>query len=72
MEGNYGGQLWRGDYGGVTMEGKLWRRLTIEGQLSRGLTMEGKLRRKEIICFSLVIFQRLWAILEKYSDEHFR
>ena len=39
------GQLWRGDwrsdYGGVTMEGKLWRRLTMEGQLSRGLTMEG-------------------------------
>ena len=29
------------DYGGVTMEGKLWRRLTMEGQLSRGLTMEG-------------------------------
>ena len=43
------GQLWRvtreGDYGGVTMEGKLWRRLTMEGQLSRGnyggATMEG-------------------------------
>ena len=30
-----------GDYGGVTMKGKLWRRLTMEGQLSRGLTMEG-------------------------------
>ena len=30
-----------GDYGGVTMEGKLWRRLTMEGQLSRGLTMDG-------------------------------
>ena len=30
-----------GDYGGVTMERKLWRHLTTEGQLSRGLTMEG-------------------------------
>ena len=39
------GQLWRvtmeDDYGGATMEGKLWRRLTMEGQLWRGLTMEG-------------------------------
>ena len=29
MEGDYGGQLWRGDYGGATMEGdyggQLWR-----------------------------------------------
>ena len=43
MEGDYGGQLWRGDYGGVTMEGQLWRHLTMDnyGQLSRGLTMEG-------------------------------
>ena len=55
------GWLWRGNYGGA---------LTMEGQLSRGLTMEGQLWRKEIICFSLVIFQRLSAILEKYSDEH--
>ena len=80
--GNYGGVTMEGDYGGVTMEGKLWRRLTMEGQLwrhltmegqlLRGLTMEGQLWRKEIICFSLMIFQRLSAILEKYSDEHFR
>ena len=35
------GRLWVGDYGGVTMVGKLWRCLTMEGQLSRGLTMEG-------------------------------
>ena len=27
---------------------------------------------KEIICFSLVIFLRMSAILEKCSDEHFR
>ena len=54
MEGDYGGRLWRvtmegqllrGDYGGVTMEGKLWRRLTMEEQLSRGLTMEEQLSR---------------------------
>ena len=34
MEGDYGGQLWRGDYGGVTVEGdyggQLWR-VTMEG-----------------------------------------
>ena len=43
----------------------------MEGDYGR-VTMEGQLWRKEIICFSLVIFQRLSAILEKYSDEHFR
>ena len=32
-----------------------------------GATME----ERNHICFSLVIFQRLSAILEKYSDEHF-
>ena len=74
---DYGGWLWRGDYGGETMEALDYGRTTIEGldyggRLWRGLTMEGQLRRKEIICFSLVIFQRLSAILEKYSDEHFR
>ena len=82
MEGDYGGQLWRGDYGGATMEGKLWRRLTMEGQLSRGLTMEGDYEGawlwrgnyggRKSSAFLLVIFQRLSAILEKYSDEHFR
>ena len=34
-----------GDYGGATMEGKLWRCLTMEGQLSTGLTMEGDCER---------------------------
>ena len=38
----------------------------------KGLDYGGQLWRKEIICFSLVIFQLLSAILEKYSDEHFR
>ena len=37
------GQLWRGDYGGVTMEGdyggQLWR-VTMEGDYG-GVTMEG-------------------------------
>ena len=70
------GWLWRGDYGGETMEALDYGRTTSKGldygeRLWRGLTMEGKLWRKEIICFSLVIFQRLSAILERYSDEHF-
>ena len=34
MEVDYGGQLWRGDYGGATMDGdyggRLWR-VTMEG-----------------------------------------
>ena len=38
----------------------------------KGLDYEGQLWRKEIHLLSLVIFQRLSAILEKYSDEHFR
>ena len=51
---DYGGRLWRGDYGGVTMEvgtteGRLWRGdyggAIMEGRLWRGnyggVTMEG-------------------------------
>ena len=30
-----------GDYGGVTVDWKLWRRFAMEGHLSSGLTMEG-------------------------------
>ena len=82
MEGNYGGEtmevldyggwLWRGDYGGGNYGGAwLWKDNYRGAWLWRA-TMEGHLWRKEIICFSWVIFQRLSAILEKHSDEHFR
>ena len=42
MTGDYGGRLWRGDYGGTTMEGdygvRLWR-ATMEGNYG-GVTTE--------------------------------
>ena len=38
----------------------------------KGLDYGGATMEEGIICFSLVIFQRSSAILEKYSDEHFR
>ena len=53
------GQLWRGDYGGETMEALDYGRTTIEGLDYGRATMKGLDYGGTTICFSLVIFQRL-------------